>query len=66
MPKDLEHWCDDDGGCALLDEDHGSQYLSDHWHATLRSKLAEVAVPRDLFRKILPSIDDQRPRPATA
>ena len=29
-------------------------------------QLAEVAVPRDLFRKILRLIDDLRPRPAPA
>ncbi len=29
-------------------------------------QLAEVAVPRDLFRKILSLIDDLRPRPAAA
>ncbi len=29
-------------------------------------QLAEVAVPRDLFRKILSLIDDLRPRPAPA
>ena len=29
-------------------------------------QVAEVAVPRDLFRKILRLIDDLRPRPAPA
>ncbi len=29
-------------------------------------QMAEVAVPRDLFRKILRLIDDLRPRPAPA
>ena len=29
-------------------------------------QLAEVAVPKDLFRKILRLIDDLRPRPAPA
>jgi hypothetical protein len=29
-------------------------------------QLAEVAVPRELFRKILSLIDDLRPRPAPA
>ncbi len=29
-------------------------------------QMAEVAVPRELFRKILSLIDDLRPRPAPA
>ena len=37
-------------------------------HSTLDCKfqLAEVAVPRELFRTILSLIDDLRPRPAPA
>ena len=33
---------------------------------TLAKRLAEVAAPRELFRKILSLIDDLRPRPAPA
>ena len=32
----------------------------------IKFQLAEVAVPRDLFRNILNLIDDLRPRPAPA
>ncbi len=35
-------------------------------HSDVTFQLAEVAVSRDLFRKILSLIDDLRPRPAPA
>ncbi len=42
----------------------GAKVVSHGRYATFQ--LAEVAVPKDLFRKILGLIDDLRPRPAPA
>ncbi len=42
----------------------GAKVVSHGRYATFQ--LAEVAVPKELFRKILGSIDDLRPRPAPA
>ena len=42
----------------------GAKVVSHGRYVTFQ--LAEVAVPRDLFRKILRLIDDLRPRPAPA
>ena len=42
----------------------GAKVVSHGRYVTFQ--LAEVAVPRELFRKILGLIDDLRPRPAPA
>ncbi len=42
----------------------GTSALAGQPYATFQ--LAEVAVPKELFRKILSLIDDLRPRPASA
>ncbi len=42
----------------------GAKVVAHGRYVTFR--LAEMAVPRDLFRKILRLIDDLRPRPAPA
>ena len=42
----------------------GAKVVSHGRYVTFQ--LAEVAVPRELFRKILSLIDDLRPRPAPA
>ena len=62
MPKELEHW-----SLTTLREKLvkiGAKGVSHGWSVTFQ--LAAVAVPRDLFRKILRLIDDLRPRPAPA
>jgi hypothetical protein len=42
----------------------GAKVVRHGWYVTI--ELAEVVVPRELFRKILSLIDDPRPRPAPA
>ncbi len=42
----------------------GAKVIRHGWYITFQ--LAEVAVPRDLFQKILRLIDDLRSRPAPA
>jgi hypothetical protein len=42
----------------------GAKVVRHGWYVTI--ELAEVVVPRELFRKIMRLIDDPRPRPATA
>lgn len=58
MPKEVAHW-----SLTLLLEKL-VKIVSHGRYVTLQ--MAEVAVPRDLFRKILRLIDDLRPRPAPA
>ncbi len=62
LPKEVEH-----GSLTTLREKLvkiGSKVVSHGRHVTFQ--LAEVAVPRNLFREILSLIDDLRPRPAPA
>ncbi len=62
VPKEVEHW-----SLTTLRErlvKIGAKVLSHGRNVTFR--LAEVAVPRDLFRKLLSLIDDLRPRPIPA
>jgi hypothetical protein len=62
LPEAVEHW-----SLTTLRErlvKIGAKVVSHGRHVTLQ--LAEVAVPRELFRKILSPIDDLRPRPAPA
>ncbi len=62
MPKEVEH-----GSLTTLQEKLvkiGSKVVSQGRHVTFQ--LAEVAVPRNLFREILSLIDGLRPSPAPA
>ena len=62
LPKEVEHW-----SLTTLREKLvkiGAKVVSHGRYVTFQ--LAEVAVPRDLFRQILRLIDDLRPRPAPA
>jgi len=62
LPKEVEHW-----SLTTLREKLvkiGAKVVSHGRYVTFQ--LAEVAVPRALFRKILRLIDDLRPRPAPA
>ena len=62
LPKEVEHW-----SLTTLREKLvkiGAKVVSHGRYVTFQ--LAEVAVPRELFRKILSLIDDLRPRPAPA
>ncbi len=62
MPEAVDHW-----SITTLREKPvkiGAKVVAHGRYVTFR--LAEVAVPRDLFRKILRLIDDLRPRPAPA
>ncbi len=62
LPEEVEHW-----SLTTLREKLvkiGAKVVSHGRYATFQ--LAEVAVSRDLFRKILSLIDDLRPRPAPA
>ena len=62
LPKEVEHW-----SLTTLREKLikiGAKVVSHGRYATFQ--LAEVAVPRELFRKILSLIDDLRRRPAPA
>ena len=62
LPKEVEHW-----SLTTLREKLvkiGAKVVSHGRYVTFQ--LAEVAVPRELFRKILSQIDDLRPRPVPA
>ena len=62
LPKEAEHW-----SLTTLREKPvkiGAEVVRHGRYVTFQ--LAEVAVSRDLFRKILSLIDDLRPRPAPA
>ena len=62
LPKEVEHW-----SLTTLREKLvkiGAKVVSHGRYVTFQ--LAEVAVQRELFRKILSLIDDLRPRPAPA
>ena len=62
LPKEVEHW-----SLATIREKWVkivAKVVSHGRYVTFQ--LAGVAVPRDLFRKILRLIDDLRPRPAPA
>ena len=62
LPKEVEYW-----SLTTLREKLvkiGAKVVSHGRYVTFQ--LAEVAVPRELFRKILGLIDDLRPRPAPA
>ncbi len=62
LPDEVEHW-----SLTTLREKPvkiGAKVVRHGRYVTFQ--LAEVAVPRDLFRKILRLIDDLRPRPAPA
>ena len=62
LPKEVAHWL-----LTTLREKLvkiGAKVVSHGRYVTFQ--LAEVAVPRELFRKILSLIDDLRPRPAPA
>ena len=62
LPKEVEHW-----SLTTLREKLvkiGAKVVSHGRYVTFQ--LAEVAVPRGLFQKILSLIDDLRPRPAPA
>ena len=61
-PDDVEHW-----SLTTLREKLvkiGAKVVSHGRYVTFQ--LAEVAVPRGLFQKVLDLIDDLRPRPAPA
>ncbi len=62
LPKEMEHW-----SLTTLREKLvkiGAKVVAHGRYVTFQ--LAEVAVPRDLFRKILRPIDDLRPSPTPA
>ena len=62
LPKEVEHW-----SLTTLREKLvkiGAKVVRHGRYVTFQ--LAEVAVPRELFLKILSLIDDLRPRPAPA
>ncbi len=62
LPQEVEHW-----SLTTLREKLvkiGAKVVRCGGYVTFQ--LAEVAVSRDLFRKILSLIDDLRPRPAPA
>ena len=62
MPEEVERW-----SLTTLREKLikiGAKVVSHGRYATFQ--LAEVAVPKELIRKILSLIDDLRPRPAPA
>ena len=62
LPKEVEHWSPTTLREKLVKI--GARVVRHGWYATFQ--LAEVAVPRALFRKILSQIDDLRRRPAPA
>ena len=59
-PKEIKHWSLTIQRAKLIKI--GAKVVSHGQYVTFQ--LAEVAVPRDLFRKILRLIDELRPRPA--
>ena len=62
LPKEVDHW-----SLSTLRErlvKIGAKVVSHGRYVTFQ--LAEVAVPRKLFREILGLFDDLRPRPASA
>ncbi len=62
LPEEVEHW-----SLTTLREELikiGATVVSHGRYVTFQ--LAEVAVPRELFREFLSLIDDLRPRPAPA
>ncbi len=62
LPKEVEHW-----SLTMLREKLvkiGAKVVSHGRYVTFQ--MAEVAVPRGLFGKILHQIDGLRPRPAPA
>jgi hypothetical protein len=64
LPKEVEH---EHESLTTLPEKVvkiGAKVISHGRYVTFQ--MAEVAVPRDLFGKILRRIDDLRPRPAPA
>ena len=62
LPKEVEHW-----SLTTLREKLVKIVTKVVRHGRyVTFQLAEVAVPKDLFRKILRLIDDLRPRPAPA
>ena len=62
LPKEAAHWSPTTLREKLVKI--GAKVVSHGRYVTFQ--LAEVAVPRDLFRKILQLIDDLRPRPTPA
>ncbi len=62
LPKEVEHWSQTTLREKLVKI--GAKVVRHGRYVTFQ--LAEVAVSRDLFRKILSLIDDLRPRPAPA
>ncbi len=62
LPEAVEHW----SPTALLEKviKIGAKVVRHGRYVTFQ--LTEVAVPRELFRKILSLIDDLRPRPVPA
>ncbi len=62
LPKEVEHWSLTTLRKKLVRI--GAKVVRHGRYVTFR--LAEVAVPRELFQKILSLIDDPRPSPAPA
>ncbi|MCH7793697.1 MAG: transposase, partial [Proteobacteria bacterium] len=62
VPQEVEQWSLTTLRAKLVKI--GAKVVSHGRYITFQ--MAEVAVPRDLFRKILILIDDLRPRPAPA
>ena len=62
LPQEVEHWSLTTLRNKLIKI--GAKVVKHSSYVTFQ--LAEVAVSRDLFRKILSLIDDLRPRPAPA
>ncbi len=62
LPKEVEHWSPTTPREKLVKI--GAKVARHGRYVTFQ--LAEVAVPRELFRKILSLIDDRRRRPAPA
>ena len=62
LPKEIEHWSQTTLQEKLIKI--GAKVVRHGRYVTFQ--LAEVAVPKELFRKILRLIDDLRRRPVTA